>query len=61
MDLNQINYSYHSQTSIHQLSTFTTANKLLLKEKFNIEFKTKKKELTLGDKICIVKPHRFSL
>ena len=58
MDLNQINYSYHSQTSINQLPTFTTANKLLVKDKFCIELSNKKKiELALGDKICIVKPH----
>ena len=58
MDLtNQINYS-PSQTSIHQLPKFTTANKLLVKDKFCIELTNKKKiELTLGDKICIVKPH----
>jgi hypothetical protein len=57
VDLNQINYS-DSQTSIHQLPRFTTANKLLVKDKFCIEFANKKKiELTLGDKICIVKPH----
>ena len=57
---NQINYS-HSQTSINQLPKFTTANKLLVKDKFCIEYGTKKKkqiiELTLGDKICILKPH----
>ena len=61
MDLNQINYSHYSQTnSIHQLPKFTTANKLLVKDKFCIELPIKKKqmiELTLGDKICIVKPH----
>ena len=54
--INQINYSY-SLTSIHQLPTFTTANKLLEKDKFCIELSNKKKiELKLGDKICIVKP-----
>jgi hypothetical protein len=56
---NQINYS-HSQTSIHQLPKFTTANKLLVKDKFCIELPKKKKqmiELTLGNKICIVKPN----
>jgi hypothetical protein len=59
---NQINYS-QSQTSISQLPKFTTANKLLVKDKFFIEYNTKKKkqkqiiELTLGDKICVVKPH----
>jgi hypothetical protein len=56
----QINYS-HLQTSINQLPKFTTANKLLVKDKLCIEYSTKKKkqiiELTLGDKICIVKPH----
>ena len=53
---NQINYS-PSQTNIHQLPHFTTANKLLVKDKFCIEFANKKKiELTLGDKVCIVKP-----
>ena len=47
----------HSQTNIHQLPHFTTANKLLVKDKFCIEFANKKKiELTLGDKVCIVKP-----
>ena len=56
--INQINYSHHSQTSIHQLPKFTTANKLLVKDKFRIELSRNKKniELTLGDKICIVKP-----
>ena len=58
--INQINYSYHSQTTSHELPKFTTANKLLVKDKFCIEYSTKKKkqiiELTLGDKICIVKP-----
>jgi hypothetical protein len=60
---NQINSS-HLQTSInHQLPTFTTANKLLLPDKFCIKYGTKKKnkqtmiELTLGDKICFVKPN----
>jgi hypothetical protein len=57
---NKINYS-HLQISINQLPKFTTANKLLVKDKFCIEYNTKKKnqmiELTLGDKICIVKPH----
>jgi hypothetical protein len=54
VDLNQIN----TQASIHQLPKFTTANKLLVKDKFCIVFVNKKKiELTLGDKICIVKPH----
>jgi len=60
---NQINYS-QSQTSVNQLPKFTTANKLLVKDKICIElstYNTKKKkqiiELTLGDKICIVKPH----
>jgi hypothetical protein len=55
---NQINYS-HSQTSITQLPKFTTANKLLVKDKFCIDSSRNKKkiELTLGDKICIVKPH----
>ena len=59
MDLNQINYSHHSQTnSIHQFPTFTTANKLLVKDKFCIELSNKKNiKLTLGDEICIVKPH----
>ena len=53
----QINYSHYSQTSIHQLPKFTTANKLLVKDKFRIELSNKKNiELTLGDKICIVKP-----
>jgi hypothetical protein len=65
VDSNQINYS-HLQTSINQLPKFTTANKLLVKDKFCIELSTysnkKKKqkqiiELTIGDKICIVKPH----
>jgi len=59
--INQINYSHHSQTnSIHQLPTFTTANKLLVKDRFCIELSRNKKkmiELTLGDKVCIVKPH----
>jgi hypothetical protein len=63
--INQINYS-HLQTSINQLPKFTTANKLLVKDKFSIELSTysnkKKKqkqiiELTVGDKICIVKSH----
>jgi hypothetical protein len=59
---NQINYS-QSQTNINQLPKFTTANKLLVKDKLYIKYNTKKKkqkqiiELTLGDKICIVKPH----
>jgi hypothetical protein len=55
---NQINYS-DSQTSINQLPKFTTANKLVVKDKFCIELSRNKKkiELTLGDKICIVKPH----
>jgi hypothetical protein len=56
--INQINYSHHSQTSIHQLPKFTTANKLLVKDKLCIELSNKKKiDLTLGDKTCIVKPH----
>ena len=52
-------YSHYSQTSIHQLPHFTTANKLLLSDKFCIELSRNKKkiELALGDKICIVKPH----
>ena len=59
--INQINYPHHSQTnSISQLPKFTTANKLLVKDKFCVELSNKKKkqmiELTLGDKICIVKP-----
>jgi len=55
---NQFNYSHHSQTSIHQLPKFTTANKLLVRDKFHIELSNKKNiELTSGDKICIVKPH----
>ena len=55
--ISQINYS-HLQASINHLPKFTTANKLLLKDKFCIEYGTKKKiELTLGDKICIVKPN----
>jgi hypothetical protein len=55
--INQINYSYF-QTTSHELPKFTTANKLLVQDKFYIEYCTKKKiELTLGDKICIVKPH----
>lgn len=57
---NQINYS-HSQTSFNHLPKFTTANKLLVNDKFCIKYGTKKKkriiEITLGDKICIVKPH----
>ena len=57
---NQINYS-HSQTSFNHLPKFTTANKLLINDKFCIKYGTKKKkriiEITLGDKICIVKPH----
>ena len=58
MDFNQINYSHYSQTSIHQLPHFTTANKLLVKDKFCIKLSNKKKiELALGDKICIVKPN----
>ena len=60
MDLNQINY-FHSQTISNQLPKFTTANKLLVKDKFSIELSNKKKkqtiELTLGDKICIVRPN----
>ena len=57
--INQINYSHHSQTnSINQFPTFTTANKLLVKDKFHIELSNKKNiELTLGDKICIVRPY----
>ncbi len=56
MDLNQINYSNLQTNSIHQLPKFTTANKLLVKDKYYIELSNKKKiELTLGDKICIVK------
>jgi hypothetical protein len=60
--INQINYSYF-QTTSHELPKFTTANKLLAKDKFCIKYCTKKKnkqmmiELILGDKICIVKPH----
>jgi len=55
---NQFNYSHHSQTSIHQLPKFTTANKLLVRDKFHIELSNKKNiELTSGDKICIVKPN----
>jgi hypothetical protein len=56
--INQINYSHYSQTNIfNQFPTFTTANKLLVKDKFRIELSNKKKiEITLGDKICIVKP-----
>jgi hypothetical protein len=44
---------------INQLPKFTTANKLLVKDKFCIGLSRNKKkiELTLGDKICIVKPH----
>ncbi len=62
MDFNQINYSYHLQTSINQFPSFTTANTLLVKDKFRIELSNKKKkqqtiELTLGDKICFVKPN----
>ena len=60
MDFNQINCSHYSQTnSINQVPTFTTANKLLLSEKFCFDLSRNKKkiELTLGDKICIVKPH----
>jgi hypothetical protein len=52
------------QTISNQLPKFTTANKLLVKDKLCIELSnyTKKKkqtvmELTLGDKICIVRPH----
>ena len=58
MDFNQINFSHYSQTnSINQVPTFTTANKLLVKDKFCIELTNKKKiEIALGDKICIVKP-----
>jgi hypothetical protein len=65
VDLNQINY-FHSQTISNQLPKFTTANKLLVKDKLCIElstYNTKKKkqkqiiELTLGDKICIVRPN----
>ena len=62
----QINYYFHSQTSItsfNQLPTFTTANKLLKSDKFridllNIIIKTKLKiiELVSGDKICFVIP-----
>jgi len=58
--INQINYSHHPQTnSISQFPTFTTANKLLVKDRFCIELSRNKKniDLTLGDKICIVKPH----
>jgi hypothetical protein len=57
--INQINYPHHSQTSIHQLPKFTTANKLLVKDKLRVELSKDKKqtiEITLGDKICIVKP-----
>jgi hypothetical protein len=57
---NQINYS-HSQTSISQLPKFTTANKLLVKDKLCIELptnNTKKKkqiiELTLGIKFVLL-------
>ena len=57
---NQINYS-HSQTRFNHLPKFTTANKLIINDKFCIKYGTKKKkqiiEITLGDKICIVKPH----
>jgi hypothetical protein len=63
MDSNQINYP-QLQTSNNQLPRFTTANNLLVKDKLCIElskYNTKKKkqiiELTLGDKICIVKPN----
>jgi hypothetical protein len=55
--------SQTSITSFNQLPKFTTANKLLVKDKLCIEYNTKKKkqkqivELILGDKICIVKPH----
>jgi len=56
--INQINYSHHPQTnSIHQLPRFTSANKLLVKDKFCIGLSNKNNiEITLGDKICIVKP-----
>jgi hypothetical protein len=56
--------TYRIQTSIssfNQLPTFTTVNKLL-SDKFRIDFtkynKTKNLiiELSIGDKICIVKP-----
>ena len=61
---NQIEHPFSSlttsQTSTNQLPKFTTANKLLVKDKLCIEYNTKKKkqiiELILGDKICIVKP-----
>ncbi|HET7643609.1 MAG TPA: hypothetical protein VFK40_08885 [Nitrososphaeraceae archaeon] len=56
------NSSYRTQTNIssfNQLPTFTTANKLL-SDKFRIDLtkfnKNKIIELSLGDKICIVKP-----
>ncbi|HJT85964.1 MAG TPA: hypothetical protein VJ697_15900 [Nitrososphaeraceae archaeon] len=58
------NISYRTQTSIssfNQLPTFTTANKLLL-DKFRIDLTKFNKnknhiiELSIGDKICIVKP-----
>ena len=50
------------QTSINQLTKFTTANKLLITDKFCIEGSSKKKkqtliELTIGDIACFVKPH----
>ena len=58
------NNSHYSQTSLNQLPKFTTANKLLLPDKFCIDLskynKNKKQQmidLTLGDKICIVKPN----
>jgi hypothetical protein len=49
------------QTSINQLTKFTTANKLLITDKFCIEGSSKKKkqtiiELTIGDIACFVKP-----
>jgi hypothetical protein len=54
----QINYSHLQTNSIYQLPKFITADKLLVKDKFCINLSKKKKqmiELTLGDKICIVK------
>jgi len=58
------NTSYRTQTSIssfNQLPTFTTANKLL-SDKFCIDLTKFNKnknlitELSIGDKLCIVKP-----
>jgi len=42
---NQINYS-HSQTSFNHLPKFTTANKLLVNDKFCIKYGIKKKKQT---------------